>query len=391
MKSVPYYVLALAMAVPAILVGIELPSPFRFQSLALHSDLRGFYAAGYMLSTGQRRDIYDFPAIRRNQDERITADGGVYPFVHPAYEAVFFMPLSLLPYRVACAVWAGFNLMLLGLIYRLIRPCLGDLSAVGPKWMIPALLLGFMPIAFTILMGQDSLVLLLVLILVYRRIESNELQAGLLLSLGMFRFQVLLPIVALFLLWRSFRFVAGWIAGSAAVLSVSALIVGISAQVQGYGRLLRELARISTLWPLLRRMPNLRALSAVCKIGMAPLVLASLSIFILAAVIGARINAQQRLLLAITVSAVVPYYLCFHDLSVLALPLLLAINEAIARRDWLRAALASAVLSGFAVFWFAWDKLYLGVLFTLFFFATQATSLWKQRKETQMVEVVDCL
>ncbi len=388
MKPVPYYVLALAMAVPAVLVGVELPSLFRFQSLALQSDLRGFYSAGYMLRAGQRRDIYDFPSIRRNQDEKITADDGVFPFVHPAYEAVFFIPLSLLPYLAARVVWAGFNLVLLGLIYRLLRPCIADLSAIGPKWMPPALLLGFMPIAFTIIEGQDSLVLLLILILVYRRIESNELQAGLLLSLGMFRFQVLLPIVALFLLWRSFRLVAGWIAGSAAVLSVSALVVGISAQVQGYARLLRELARISSLWPLLRRMPNLRALAAVCKLGMAPLVLASLSIFILAAVAGSRKNAQQRLLLAITVSAVVPYYLCFHDLSVLALPLLVATDGAVARRDWLRAALVSAALSGFSVFWFTRGKLYLGVLFTLFFLAMQATSLWKQRKNAQPVEVL---
>src|SRR5260370_39773055 len=167
MKPVPYYVLALAMAVPAILVGVELPSLFRFQNLALHSDFRGFYTAGYMLRTGQRRDIYDFASIHRIQDEKITADDGVFPFVHPAYEAVFFVPLSLLSYRVACVVWAGFNLALLALIYRLIRPCLGDLSAVGLKWMITELFLGFMPIAFSILVGQDALVLLLILILVY--------------------------------------------------------------------------------------------------------------------------------------------------------------------------------------------------------------------------------
>jgi hypothetical protein len=401
MKPVPYYVLALAMAVPAILVGVEIPSLVRLQSLALQSDFRGFYTAGYMLRTGQRRDLYDFSSVRRNQsekiaaDEKITGDDAAFPFVHPAfvhpaYQAILFMPLSLLPYRVACLVWAGLNLVLLALIYRLLRPCLADLCAVGPNWALPALLLGYVPIAFTIIGGQDSLILLLILVLVYRRITTKEVQAGMLLGLGMFRFQILLPIVALFLLWRGFKFVAGWVASSASVLIFSALITGVAAQMQ-YARVLHALSRLSSIWELLRRMPNLRALAAVCKIGMAPLVLASLSIVLLAAVAGTRKNAQQRLLLAITVSAVVPYYLWMHDLSVLALPLLVAISEAVARRDWRRAALVSAVLSGFSVFWFTRGKLYMGVLFTLFFFATQATSLWKQRKDTQMMEVADCL
>jgi hypothetical protein len=370
MKPVPYYVLALAMAIPALLVGVEIPSWLFLgsQTIALQSDLRVFYTPGYMLRTGQAKNIYDFPTIRRNQDEKIAHDNGAVPFLHPAYEAVFFIPLSFLPYRAAYVVWAGVNFAILGLIYFLLRPCLPDLSAVGPAWILPALILGFMPVAFTILAGQDSLFLLLILVLAYRRIESNELQAGILLGLGMFRFQVLLPIVALFLLWRGLKFVAGWVVGSAAVLGVSAVITGVDAQVQ-YASLLRQMGSVS-FWLLLRRMPNLRGLFAACDIGMVPLALVSLSVFLLAAVIGARQNAQQRLLLAVSVSALVTYYLFLHDLSVLALPVLLAINEAIGRRDWLRAALASATLSGFAMFWFARDRFYLGALLTLFFLFT---------------------
>ncbi len=387
MKPVPYYVLALAMALPAVLVGVEIPSWLSLgsQRFALQSDLRVFYTPGYMLRTGQAKDIYDFPAVRRNQDKKVAPDNAAVPFLHPAYEAVVFMPLSFLPYRVAYVVWAGVNFLILGLISFLLRPCLADLSAVGPKWIPPALLLGFMPVAFTIMAGQDSLFLLLILVLAYRRIGSNELQAGILLGLGMFRFQVLLPIVALFLLWRSLKFVVGWVAGSAAVLSVSVVITGVGAQIQ-YVRLLRQMSSVS-FWLLLRRMPNLRALFAAYGFGVVPLVLVSLSVFLVAAVIGSRLNPEQRLLLAVSVSALITYFLFLHDLSVLALPVLLAINEAIGRRDWLRAALASAALSGFSVFWFARDKFYLGALLTLFFFGTQAAGLSKQRKDTKMLGV----
>lgn len=73
MKPAPYYVLALAMAVPAALVGVEIPSWFSLgsQTVALQSDLRVFYTPGYMLRTGQAKDIYNFAAIRRNQDEEV--------------------------------------------------------------------------------------------------------------------------------------------------------------------------------------------------------------------------------------------------------------------------------------------------------------------------------
>ncbi len=387
MKPVPYYVLALAMALPAVLVGVEIPSWLSLgsQRFALQSDLRVFYTPGYMLRIGQAKDIYDFPAVRRNQDKKVAPDNAAVPFLHPAYEAVVFMPLSFLPYRVAYVVWAGVNFLILGLISFLLRPCLADLSAVGPKWIPPALLLGFMPVAFTILAGQDSLFLLLILVLAYRRIASNELQAGILLGLGMFRFQVLLPIVALFLLWCSLKFVAGWVAGSAAVLSVSVVITGLDAQVQ-YARLLRQMGSVS-FWLLLRRMPNLRALFAAYDFGIVPFALVSLSVFLVAAVIGSKLNPEQRLLLAVSVSALITYFLFLHDLSMLALPVLLAINEAIGRREGLRAALASAVLSGFSVFWFARDKFYLGALFTLFFFGTQAAGLWKQWKDAEMLRV----
>src|SRR5260370_2528816 len=56
MKTVPHYVLALAMALPAILLGVEIPSwlSLRSQKIALQSDLRVFYTPGYMLRTGQR-------------------------------------------------------------------------------------------------------------------------------------------------------------------------------------------------------------------------------------------------------------------------------------------------------------------------------------------------
>jgi hypothetical protein len=386
MKAVPYYVLALAMAIPAMLIGVEIPSWFslRSQTLALQSDLRVFYTPGYMLRTGQRKDLYNFSAIRRNQDAQVAADKAAVPFLHPAYEALVFVPLSFLSYRMAYLAWAAINFVVLGLTFLLLRPSLVSMSAIAPQWVPAALLLGFMPVAFAILAGQDSLFLLLILVMVYRRMESNEFPAGILLSLGMFRFQVLLPIIVLFLLWRRMKFVAGWAAGSTVILGISGVITGFAAQMQ-YARLLRQMGSIS-IWLLLGRMPNLRALFAACDLGMVPLMLISLAIVAMTAFVGFKLDTRHKFLLAVSGTPLITYYLFMHDLSVLALPLLVAVNEAIARKDWVCAALVSTALSGFALFWFARDSFYLGALFTLLFFVVQTAHMWKEAKPINFSE-----
>ena len=376
MKSTPYVALALAMAIPAILVGVQIPSWFGVATpkMAYQSDLRVFYTPGFMVRAGLRQQIYDFAEIRRIQEQRVAHDNGAVPYLHPAYEALIFAPLSFLSYRNAYLLWAVVNLAILGLICFSLLPYVPDLTALGPSWIAPGLLLGFMPVAFTVLSGQDSLLLLLILVVVFRRIATNELEAGILLGLGMFRFQVLLPIVALFLIWRSLKFVAGWALSSAAVMGLSLAITGIKAQVQ-YAVLLRQMGSIS-IWLLLRRMPGMRAIFVAGGLGTIPLLLVYGAIFALAAWLGMRQDPRHRLLLAVLTSTLVTYYLFMHDLSILALPLMVGISESIKTQDWVRASLISLSLAGFSVFWFARDSFYFGVLFTLLFFAVEVLRIW---------------
>lgn len=387
-KAVPYYVLALAMGIPALLVGVELPfwlTLYR-QNLAWHSDLRVYYTPAYMVRTGQASSIYDFTALKTNEDAVVARDGGAVPFLHPAYEVLLFVPLSFLSYRTAYVVSALVNLCVLATISWLLFPLTPDLRSLGPNWLPPALLLGFMPIAFTIFAGQDSLLLLLSLVLAYRVMPNHEAAAGVLFSLGMFRFQVLLPIVILFVLWRSLRFVVAWITGSAVLLTISAAITGWSAQVQ-YFEVLNAMAKVS-FWLMIERMPNLRALFLAFDLGAVPLAFSCLSILLLIFVLGKEQSARRKLLLGISVSALVTYYLFMHDVSVLALPILVALNESVRARDWLRTALVSVTLCGFAIFWFSPTRLYLGVLFSMLFFITEVLDLFRRSNLTAYKEAL---
>src|SRR5713101_5957895 len=77
----------------------------------------------------------------------------------------------------------------------------------------------FLPVAATLMQGQDSIVLLTLLSGATASLDrGREFRAGILLGLALFKFQIVIPIALLFLVWRRWRFTAGF--------SVSALIAG---------------------------------------------------------------------------------------------------------------------------------------------------------------------
>ena len=100
-----------------------------------------------------------------------------------------------------------------------------------------------------------------------------------------------------------------------------------------YAKLLLQMGAVS-YWPLLRRMPNLRALLLAFGVGKIPLAILSLGVVSAAAVIGMKQNSEQRLALAISISCLVTYFLFMHDLSLLVLPILLAMDAAVFRIEW---------------------------------------------------------
>jgi hypothetical protein len=160
---------------------------------------------------------------------------------------------------------------------------------------------------------------------------------------------------------------------SAAVSMISAAITGAGAQVQ-YSKLLLQMGSFS-YWPLLRRMPNLRGLLSAFGIDKVLLFTLSVAILLVTALIGAKLRSEPRFLIAISSTALVTYFLFMHDLSLLVLPVFLALEGAIIRQDWRHFVLVSAVLILFGLFWFATDHFYLGALFTSVFLGAQLMEL----------------
>ena len=133
-NEIPYYFTALAMALPAIMLGLQLSGWIGFLPMIRdgHADFRNLYAAGYMVRVGHGHEIYDYAAQKMFQDGLVSREEIAIPFIRPAYQALLFAPFSFLPFRQAYFAFLSFNLAILVLCFRLLRPYMGNLARVWP-------------------------------------------------------------------------------------------------------------------------------------------------------------------------------------------------------------------------------------------------------------------
>jgi hypothetical protein len=262
--KVPYYVKALAMGIPTYLIGAHLWTWILMSGFYMggHSDFRQLYTGGYMIRSGHAYELYSFPAQKKFEDSVVSVedyDPLPMPINHPTYIELLFAGFSFLGYKAAYWAFLGFNLALLGVSYRLLRPHLDNLAGIFP-WLPGALFLAFLPIAFALVMGQDSVLFFTLTAGAFVMLErGKELHAGLLIGACLFRPQIALPIALLFLAWRRWRFVQGFTLSAMAAGLVSLWIMGLH-QVTAYLRILLLMGVSSPVhgYPLvIQRMANL--------------------------------------------------------------------------------------------------------------------------------------
>ena len=298
-------------------------------------DFRTFYTAGYMVRTGEARNLYDPRAQLHYQNLLVSKGRLALPYIHPPYEAYLDAPFTLLSYRAGYVAFLAFNLVLLGASFWLLRPRMTNLALVFP-WLPAAFCLAFLPVEDALIQGQDSILLLAILVAVSVLLDGkHNFCAGALLALGLFRFQIVLPIALLFLLWRRWRFFTGFTFASAILFLISLFMVGWSG-VKVYcatlfsfshsvGPQADHLIRVAP-----RYMLNLRGLI----FGLHNLHLPDIWLQVLTALaslgvlyMAAKKPAVDYLTIAIPAAALVSYHFLAHDMSVLLLPILLVIDQ----------------------------------------------------------------
>lgn len=303
---------------------------------AERADFRQLYAGGYLARTDPA-NLYEYAWQKKVQDALVSKAEGLLPFIRPAYEAWLVAPLTHLPYRMAYFGFLCINLLLLMACFFVGRDIFSRKGIIAqPR---PGLqLFAFFPVTVAILQGQDSILFLLGVCLVYRLLRSGRgFLAGAILGLLLLKPQVALPL-ALFLIVRyGFSLFAGFAVGGSIVFAASVVLV----TWQGFLALVRVLLLTGSVsvsqniptgsfgvFPFI--MPNIRGLIS----GLAAWFLPGRIVFALTIVLttclvlwairtlrGTGFDFDAVFSLSTACAVLVSYYLHIHDLTVLQVPL----------------------------------------------------------------------
>jgi hypothetical protein len=349
-SQVPYYVRALAMGLPAICFGLTLQPWLNLKRLVQGGggDLRHLYTAAYMLRTGNGRALYSYAAQKTFQDLVVSPRPIPLPFNHPAYEALIFVPLSYLSYEFAFAAWFAINMALICACICALKFTFANLQVVWPGLPF-VMFVGFIPLSVALMQGQDSILLLSLLCLSFITLCSGkDYVAGVILGLALFKFQLVVPIFLLFVLWRRWWFIFGTALTSIACFFCSLCIVGLDG-ARTYWNLLHGMSsNMDAQHEFLYSIPpsfmgNIRGLVYVL---LQPLHLSSQAIhsavlFVtFATLIAVAYFARKRpcvdqLLIAIAAASLTSYHFLSHDLSILLLPIIVLFSHHAQDESWL--------------------------------------------------------
>lgn len=308
-----------------------------------YPDFTSFYAAGTIVARGLGRSLFDEALEWRVQQEfaaGVSTRKASLPYVHAPFEAILFVPFSRLSYSSAYLAWNAVNVSILICIPLLLRRYLRAGNEYGTsRWVF--LSLAFLPIVFTMIQGQDALLLLLVYCSAYVFFRTGaEFLAGCSLAAGLFRFHLIIPFMLILFIARKWKVVAGFAAGMVPVMGLSAAVVGWRGALN-YPLYIWNLEQHTGRGILLPRdTPNFRVLleDALSKWFtpyqvLVPIVILS-AIAILLAAKGWQASDEEpghqdlAFALSLVVAELVSYHTFIYDFSALFLAVLLIINYA---------------------------------------------------------------
>ena len=305
-----------------------------------YPDFTIFYTAGTILREGLGNHLYNLDVQYRVQQRfagNIPFRRGPLPYNHPPFEAPLFVPLTLLPYPQAFAVWDLANVVVLFGVAALLRRSVALLHSI-PPWKFVIGCIAFNPVFACLFQGQDSILMLLFCTLAFNALKKkSDVLGGCWLALAAFKFQFIVPLVLLLVIWRRRRVVLGFGAVVLVLAFVSVMLVGMDSLLRypGYVLQIARNPRLGGVPP--QFLPNLHGLATgwtgplAGAAGAALASLVSITVFVFAARKGwasahaAKLELQFSL--AIVVSGLVAWQTNSHDLSLLVLPLVFITDQ----------------------------------------------------------------
>ena len=147
-----------------------------------------------------------------------------FPIIYPPPLAWLAVPFTPLPLPVAYACWTALLTGCVIVAWRLVVPTGSRLT----RWTALAAMLAVMPVLYALLLGQILILELAVIAAVWWLVSrEHEVQAGILLTVLVFKPQVAFLIPVALLVIGRWRTVAVWLAGSALIAVIALWTTGI--------------------------------------------------------------------------------------------------------------------------------------------------------------------
>ncbi len=297
------------------------------------TDFPDFYCAARMLAAGHGHRLYDAGLQRQYQARYAGRVGTLY--IHPPFEAVLYLAVAWLPLRDAYLLWSLLNLTFLAVAVRRVAK---EIEAWDWRLSL-GVSLTFVPTLLCFLQGQDSLLLLLLVVLSFSALRhSRGFAAGCWLGLALFKFQLALPLALVLVVTQSRNVRTGLVKGFClAALALAALSVAISgwSLFLVYPKFLLHLQAQPFAGVVPQAMANFRGLIYLFfHSDQSSGAIISLSILCAAALIATLWGWKRKdnfdLAFANTVifALLASYHLNPHDLSLLLLPSALLFRRA---------------------------------------------------------------
>ena len=306
------------------------------------SDFDAFWAAARLGLAGHGALAYSEPAIRAAEAAAVQPTGGSYlPYFYPPTFSLLCLPLGLLPYLAALAVFVLAGLAAAVACLRRILP---------PAWPCLAILV-FPGLVMNAAIAQAGFVATLCLSGAMLLLERRPFLAGACLGGLAYRPQLALCVPVALVCARRWRAISGCAASIACLLTVSAAALGLGTwrAFAGAVPMIARVPQMPDIMPkLLSTYGAVRALHFGARPAYAMQMLTALGAVLTLAWVARKRPGAGAEMAALTASALLctPYMLDY-DLACLSVPL-----------AWLAA-------SGGAGLWLPWEKIGLLVLYML--------------------------
>lgn len=287
-------------------------------------DFQAFYLAGAMALHGEGAQTYDVKGQATAQMEYVDPTRTVKrpdrPFISPSAVGLLFAPLALLRMSIAYSVWTFLNLLMLVVSLRLVQ----SLSPRARTYL-PLLAATFVPTYIALMKGQMSILILFFIALAFYWLgRSRPVLAGLALGMATLKYQLVLGLLAIFMLRGVWSVVGG-----AAI--TSSMVVALSLLVSGWKAVLHYPAfvRLVNPWPDVTNLSQTISLRGILWLGMhqgPPLLMVailSVAILLVAALAWRKLDLSAAFCIALIASLLTAYHAHTEDLTLLFIPFVL--------------------------------------------------------------------